>query len=79
MRPIASATSFTLAGEPAATLKMRPLAPSACAARTVASTTLATYVKSRDCSPSPYTVTGLPAAMAVMKSGTIAAYCEKGL
>ena len=53
MTPIVSATWFTLAGEPAATLKARPLAPAASAARIVASTTFPTYVKSRDCSPSP--------------------------
>ena len=40
--PIVSATWLTLAGEPPATLNARPLAPSACAARIVASTTLST-------------------------------------
>jgi hypothetical protein len=60
-------------------LKILPLAPAASAARIVASTTFETYVKSRDCSPSPWIVTGSPAAIAVTKSGTTAAYCEYGL
>jgi hypothetical protein len=51
--PIVSATWLTLAGAPAAMLNARPFAPGASAARIVASTTFATYVKSRDCSPSP--------------------------
>ena len=40
--PIVSATWLTLAGAPPATLNALPLAPSACAARIVASTTLST-------------------------------------
>jgi hypothetical protein len=42
IRPIVSATSLTVAGEPVATLRICPLAPGASAARTVASTTFAT-------------------------------------
>jgi hypothetical protein len=63
---------------PAETLKIRPLAPSASAASRLAATTFSTKVKSRDWPPSSKIVTGLPAAIAVMKSGTTAAYCEFG-
>ena len=77
-RDTVSARSFTVFGEPAATLRIRPFAPSASAARRFASTTLSTYVKSRDWPPSPKIVTGAPSAIEVMKSGTTAAYCENG-
>src|SRR5579862_3738821 len=79
MRPISAATSLTLAGALAATLKIRPLAPAASPARSVPSTTLSTYVKSRRWSPSPKISIGRPAAIAVMNRGIIAAYCECGL
>ena len=42
IRPIVSATWLTVAGAPAATLKMRPFASGVSAARIVASTTFAT-------------------------------------
>ena len=75
---MASASSLTLVGVPPEMLKIRPFAPAASAASRFAATTLSTYVKSRDCSPSSKIVTGSPAAMAVMKSGTTAAYCDVG-
>ena len=77
-RAIVSASSLTVVGLPAEMLRMRPLTPSASAARRLAATTLSTYVKSRDCSPSSKIVAGRPAAIAVMKSGTTAAYCDVG-
>ena len=79
MRPSASASSFTVAGRPAETLSIRPFAPGTSAARSVASTTLSTYVKSRDCSPSPKIVIGSARSSAPTKSGITAAYCESGL
>ena len=77
--PSSAATRFTDTGDPPAMLNTRPLAPAASAAALVAATTFATYVKSRDCSPSPWIVIGSPARDRRMKSGTTAAYCESGL
>jgi len=78
MEPIVSASVLTLSGAAAATFMIRPFASGAEPAAAVAATTFATKVKSRDCSPSPKIVTGSPASISVMNSGTTAAYCEVG-
>jgi len=77
-RPIVSASSFTVTELPVATFTISPCTLDVSAARRLAATTLSTYVKSRDCSPSPYTVTGRPSSTARMKRGTTAAYCDSG-
>jgi hypothetical protein len=48
------------------------------AASRLASTALSTKVKSRDCSPSPWTTGRPPSSAAVMKFGITAAYCDWG-
>ena len=52
--------SLTVSDPPVATFSTRPSAPFASDARRFAVTTFSTYVKSRDCSPSPWTVTARP-------------------
>ena len=76
--PIVSASVLTVSEPPVATFSTRPTPSAASAARRFAATTFSTYVKSRDCSPSPWTVTGLPSAIARIKRGTTAAYCDVG-
>jgi hypothetical protein len=57
---------LTVAGEPLATLNTDAGATSASTAASVAAAASDTYVKSRTWSPPPYTVTGRPAATALM-------------
>ena len=60
-------TSRTVTRDPPPTLKMASPGSSTDPARMVASTASATNVKSRNCSPSPYTSTASPSRAAAMK------------
>src|SRR5258705_13913611 len=56
----------------------RPAAALASQASKLAWTTFATYVKSRDCSPSPYTVGGVPLITAALNRDSTPEYGDPG-
>lgn len=66
--------SIRLSDSPQPTLKTLPETPSAMEARTLASTTFSTKVKSRDCLPSPKIVGCSPLTNAETNSGITAEY-----
>src|SRR5713226_9849484 len=57
---------------------VRPAAALASQASRLAWTTFATYVKSRDCSPSPYTVGGVPLITAALNRDSTPEYGDPG-